>query len=56
MDSTSQLWCSITSSQNDIGAAAFRQSYITVQLSQQTTEADLLFELSSLLRNNAAVN
>ena len=56
MDSTSQLWCSITSSQNDIGAAAFRQCYITIQLSEKTTEADLLFELSSLFGNNAALN
>jgi len=40
----------------DIGAAAFRQCYITIQLSEKTTEADLLFELSSLFGNNAALN
>jgi len=41
---------------DDIGAAAFRQCYITIQLSEKTTEADLLFELSSLFGNNAALN
>jgi|SRR6185437_378321 len=43
---------------NDIGAAAFQQSYITLQLNENTTDADLLMELSGLLGKNtsAAVN
>lgn len=43
---------------NDIGEAAFRQWHITMQLNEEASDTDLLFELTGMLgkSTSAVVN